>query len=37
MDEEIRQFGDQLGRLPATFELVPRTLLVRGFLQPVGR
>ena len=29
--------GDQLGRLPATFELVPRTLLVRGFLQPVGR
>jgi diacylglycerol kinase family enzyme len=29
--------GDQLGRLPATFELVPRTLLVRGFLQPEGR
>jgi diacylglycerol kinase (ATP) len=27
--------GDQLGRLPATFELVPRTLLVKGFLQPV--
>jgi diacylglycerol kinase family enzyme len=29
--------GDQLGRLPATFEIVPRNLLVKGFLQPVGR
>jgi diacylglycerol kinase (ATP) len=27
--------GDQLGRLPATFEIVPRNLLVKGFLQPV--
>jgi diacylglycerol kinase (ATP) len=26
--------GDQLGRLPATFEVVPGTLLVKGFLQP---
>jgi diacylglycerol kinase (ATP) len=26
--------GDQLGRLPATFEIVPRNLLVKGFLQP---
>jgi len=26
--------GDQLGRLPATFEIVPRALLVKGFLQP---
>ena len=24
--------GDQLGRLPATFEIVPRNLLVKGFL-----
>lgn len=29
--------GDQLGRLPATFEIIPRNLLVKGFLQPVGR
>ena len=29
--------GDQLGRLPATFEIVPRNLLIKGFLQPVGR
>jgi YegS/Rv2252/BmrU family lipid kinase len=27
--------GDQLGRLPATFEIVPRNLLIKGFLQPV--
>lgn len=27
--------GDQLGRLPATFEVMPRNLLVKGFLQPV--
>ncbi len=27
--------GDQLGRLPATFEIRPRHLLVKGFLQPV--
>ena len=27
--------GDQLGRLPATFDIVPRTLLIKGFLQPV--
>jgi diacylglycerol kinase (ATP) len=26
--------GDQLGRLPATFEIVPRNLLIKGFLQP---
>ncbi len=26
--------GDQLGRLPATFEIVPRDLLIKGFLQP---
>jgi diacylglycerol kinase (ATP) len=26
--------GDQLGRLPATFEVVPRDLLIKGFLQP---
>jgi diacylglycerol kinase (ATP) len=26
--------GDQLGRLPATFEIAPRNLLVKGFLQP---
>lgn len=26
--------GDQLGRLPATFEIVPGNLLVKGFLQP---
>ena len=24
--------GDQLGRLPATFEIVPRNLLIKGFL-----
>ena len=29
--------GDQLGRLPAVFEIVPRNLLIKGFLQPVGR
>ncbi len=29
--------GDQLGRLPAIFEIVPRTLLIKGFLQPAGR
>ncbi len=29
--------GDQLGRLPATFEIVPRNLLIKGFLQPVRR
>jgi diacylglycerol kinase (ATP) len=28
--------GDQLGRLPATFEVVPRDLLIKGFLQPAG-
>jgi YegS/Rv2252/BmrU family lipid kinase len=27
--------GDQLGRLPATFEIVPRNLLIKGFLQPI--
>jgi YegS/Rv2252/BmrU family lipid kinase len=27
--------GDQFGRLPATFEIVPRNLLIKGFLQPV--
>jgi YegS/Rv2252/BmrU family lipid kinase len=27
--------GDQLGRLPATFEIIPRNLLIKGFLQPV--
>ncbi|MEN6559789.1 MAG: diacylglycerol kinase family protein [Acidobacteriota bacterium] len=26
--------GDQVGRLPATFEIIPRDLLVKGFLQP---
>jgi len=26
--------GDLVGKLPATFEIVPRTLLIRGFLQP---
>ncbi|HOW85491.1 MAG TPA: diacylglycerol kinase family lipid kinase [Candidatus Aminicenantes bacterium] len=26
--------GDQLGRLPATFEIIPRDLLVKGYLQP---
>ena len=25
--------GDQLGRLPATFEILPRNLLIKGFLQ----
>jgi diacylglycerol kinase family enzyme len=29
--------GDQLGRLPATFEIVPRTLLIKGILQPAHR
>jgi diacylglycerol kinase (ATP) len=28
--------GDQLGRLPATFEVVPRDLLIKGFLQPAS-
>ena len=27
--------GEQLGRLPATFEIVPGNLLIKGFLQPV--
>jgi len=38
-DEEVLlEFdGEQLGRLPATFEVVPRNLLVKGFLMPVGR
>jgi len=27
--------GEQLGRLPATFEIVPRNLLIKGYLQPV--
>lgn len=27
--------GEQLGRLPATFEIIPRNLLIKGFLQPV--
>ena len=26
--------GEQLGRLPATFEIVPRNLLIKGYLQP---
>lgn len=26
--------GDLVGRLPATFEIVPRNLLIKGFLQP---
>lgn len=26
--------GEQLGRLPATFEIIPRHLLIKGFLQP---
>ncbi len=26
--------GDQLGRLPACFEIAPRNLLIKGFLQP---
>jgi diacylglycerol kinase (ATP) len=26
--------GEQLGRLPATFEILPRNLLIKGFLQP---
>lgn len=26
--------GEQLGRLPATFEIVPRNLSIKGFLQP---
>jgi YegS/Rv2252/BmrU family lipid kinase len=26
--------GDQLGRLPATFEIVPRNFLIKGYLQP---
>jgi diacylglycerol kinase (ATP) len=27
--------GEQLGRLPATFEIIPRNLPIKGFLQPV--
>ena len=27
--------GEQLGRLPATFEILPRNLLIKGFLQSV--
>ncbi len=27
--------GEQLGRLPAIFEIVPHDLLIKGFLQPV--
>jgi diacylglycerol kinase (ATP) len=27
--------GEQLGRLPATFEILPRNLAIKGFLQPV--
>jgi len=27
--------GEQLGRLPATFEIFPQNLLIKGFLQPV--
>jgi diacylglycerol kinase (ATP) len=27
--------GDQVGRLPASFEIIPRNLLIKGFLQPV--
>lgn len=27
--------GEQLGRLPAVFEIIPRNLLIKGFLQPV--
>ncbi|MCJ7485344.1 MAG: diacylglycerol kinase family lipid kinase [Candidatus Aminicenantes bacterium] len=27
--------GEQLGRLPATFEIIPRNLLIKGYLQPV--
>jgi diacylglycerol kinase (ATP) len=27
--------GEQLGRLPAIFEIVPRNLLIKGYLQPV--
>jgi diacylglycerol kinase (ATP) len=36
-DEEVllELDGEQLGRLPATFEVIPRNLLIKGFLQPV--
>ena len=35
-DEALLELdGDQLGRLPATFEIVPHNLLIKGFLQPV--
>ncbi|MFO7733038.1 MAG: diacylglycerol kinase family lipid kinase [Candidatus Aminicenantes bacterium] len=36
-DEEVllELDGEQLGRLPATFEIIPRNLPVKGFLQPV--
>jgi YegS/Rv2252/BmrU family lipid kinase len=34
-DVLIELDGEQLGRLPATFEIIPRDLLIKGFLQPV--
>jgi diacylglycerol kinase family enzyme len=36
-DEEVllELDGEQLGRLPATFEIIPRNLAIKGFLQPV--
>jgi YegS/Rv2252/BmrU family lipid kinase len=34
-DVLIELDGEQLGRLPATFEILPRNLLIKGFLQPV--
>jgi YegS/Rv2252/BmrU family lipid kinase len=34
-DVLIELDGEQLGRLPATFEIIPRNLLIKGFLQPV--
>jgi YegS/Rv2252/BmrU family lipid kinase len=34
-DETLLELdGDQLGRLPATFEIVPHNLLIKGFLLP---
>jgi len=34
-EEVLLEFdGDQLGRLPASFEIAPRNLLIKGFLQP---
>jgi diacylglycerol kinase (ATP) len=37
-DEEVllELDGEQLGRLPATFEILPRNLAIKGFLQPAG-